>query len=510
MSRAQPTILGYVPPRPARPRLWAAVCALAVVACGCQAPSVQRSDEVARFLAHLDQQAKLVRIDPDTPLALEQCETLALANSLDLRVRNLALEVQDDRVRLALSGGLPNASLLYSDSRRSNPNMVKAAGMETEVAEQRQRALAVQAVLPVLDWGLTYYSYRVAVDKQAQEQLLVARAEQLLRRDVRIAYARHAGAIRQERLARQAHQAAGQVLRVARSLERAQLAVRADTVLVEAALAESALRVTLAEQQIRETHMVLSQLMSLPPAVEFTIVETLPSLPAPPSGEQLERMEDQALRVRPELAYQDRQRQISASTVRQKAAAFFPRLDATGGFNWVSEAAVVNPAFFVGGFQVTHSLLDGGATLWRYKEARKQEDVEKERTMLISLGVLYEVELRALQVREADAVIASARVLEEARREALARIITLYNEGLEDAAGAARSLADLSIQATALDQAQTACLAAWCELEAAALPQVSPTAQAATQPASQPASSPANVPLPRTLTVPAIGGGDLP
>ena len=96
------------------------------------------------------------------------------------------------------------------------------------------------------------------------------------------------------------------------------------------------------------------------------------------------------------------------------------------------------------------------------------------------------------------------------RREALARIITLYNEGLEDEAGAARSLADLSIQATALDQAQTACLAAWYQLEAAALPEVSPTAQAATQPASQPASSPANVPLPTILTVPATGGGDLP
>ena len=84
---------------------------------------------------------------------------------------------------------------------------------------------------------------------------------------------------------------------------------------------------------------------------------------------------------------------------------------------------------------MTHSLLDGGATLWHYDLAVKQADVEKARTLLISLGVLYEVELRALRVQQAHEIIQAARALEASRREALNRIISLYKEGLEDEAG---------------------------------------------------------------------------
>ena len=117
---------------------------------------------------------------------------------------------------------------------------------------------------------------------------------------------------------------------------------------------------------------------------------------------------------------------------------------------------------------MTHSLLDGGATIFRFNLARKAVDVEKARTLLVSLGILYDVDLRALRVRTTHETIGAAQALEAARREALKRILTLYREGLEDEAGAATALANLTIQATTLDRAQTDYLAAWHELEAAA------------------------------------------
>jgi outer membrane protein TolC len=481
-----------------------AMAAMAAMA-GCFPRAVRRGEETRRFQSYLRDQSRRLALDPNIPLSADRCEELAIAASLDLRVRCLNLSLQDEKVRLSLVSGLPQASAVYSDSTRGNRALANVGGMTTELQDRRQQAAAVAGVLPVLDWGLTYYSYQIAVDRKRQEQLLLTRAEQLLRRDVRVAYARHAGARRQERLASVAYQAAEQVLRVARSLEKEKMTVRADTALIEAALAEAGLQLSLARQSVAQTHLVLAQLMSLPPGVSFNIDEALPTLPRPPAEQSVAWFEAQALAHRPELGVQDIERAASASAVLRDAAAFFPRLDLTGSFNWSAQSGLVNPAFFLGGFQVSHALLDGGATVFQYELSRKTETLEKERTLLVSLGVLYEVQLLALRVQQAHETLLAADVLERSRRAGLARIISLYKEGLEDEAGAARALADLTIQSTALDVAQTNYVTAWHELEAAVLPEGSAISRAASQPATQPAAqaAPASQPASEAATQPA-------
>lgn len=465
-----------------------AILASLLLATGCVRP-VERQAETIRFRDYLDRQTRDLRLTPGETLTMARCEEIALAGSLDLRVRNLALRLQDEQVRLALSNGLPKGNLQFIDTTRNNEALAPGGGV---IADKHADNLAISVLQPALDWGLTWYSYQIALDRKRQEQLLIARAEQLLRRDVRTGYTQHAGAIRQARLANTAYQAAQQVLRVARSLEKAQLTVHADTSLVEAALAEAALQMSLANQNVEQTHLVLSQLMSLPPGVPFAINEALPALPDLPSAEQVRAYEAGALAVRPELAVQDLEHHAAASAIYREASAFFPRLDGIGGFNWTSSPLVINKAWFNGGFQVSSSLLDGGATIFRFNLARKAADVEKARTLLVSLGVLYDVQLRALQVRTARETIQAAESLEVARREGLQRILTLYREGLEDEAGAAQALASLTIQATTLDRAQTDYLVAWHALEAAALPETSAVSAAASQPATQPTTQPNN------------------
>jgi outer membrane protein TolC len=486
------------------------LCAAAMTLAGCPAP-VHRESESGRFRSYLDQHARELAIDPARPLTLAQCEQLALAGSLDLRIRNLSLGLQEDKIRLSLVSGLPQASATFADVNRSNPSLIKNGGIVAKAEDQHQQLLNAGGFVPVLDFGLTYYSWRIALDGNAQELLLLRRAEQLLRRDVRVAYARHAGAIRQERLSAVAYSAAEQVLRVARSLEREHLTVHADTALIESALAEAGLQLSLIRQQVEATHLALSQLMSLPPAVPFRIDEGLGLIPEVPSGAQLAQYEERALSVRPELGVQDLQRQISASQVRRDIAAFFPRLDMTGSFNWTSSSLVVNPAFFLGGFRVTHALLNGGADLFQYSLDRKAEGLQKEQTLLVSLGILYEVELQALGVRQARETVVAAQALEQARKAALNRVISLYKEGLEDEAGAARALADLTIESTALDQAQTAYIVAWHELEAAVLPERSVFSIAsASQPASQPTTGPTEQPASQPASQPAGQEGSKP
>lgn len=468
---------------------WPALAVLAAAAWwgGCNAPPVSRQDETARFQAEMRRRAASMAMPADRPLTIEDCERLALAGSLDLRLRRLALEMQDDQVRLAMTGALPKLSLAYDHVERSNDALVSFGQMTASFEDRRQQRLVVQGTIPLLDWGITYYAWRNAVDRRAQERLLYERAVQLLRRDVRVAHAQHAGAVRQERLARVALRAAEQVLRVAKNLEREAMAVPAETALVEAALAQAAMEVSLAEARVRETHLRLAQLMSLPPGADFVIHPELPPMPPLPSAGELRQYVENALVKRPELAAQDLQRHMALNTVRQAAADFLPRVDGLGSFNWSSASVAVNPSYFLTGFRVAHSLLSGGGTLWQYSLAKKAATAEEQRTLLVSLGVVYEVEMRALRLRQAHDIIGAARALEEARRRALDRIINLYREGLEDEAGAARALAELTTQATVLDRVQTDYLTAWYELEAAAMlldspPQTMPTTREASEP----------------------------
>ncbi|MCY2926739.1 MAG: TolC family protein [Planctomycetota bacterium] len=465
---------------------WALVAAGVAVLAGCPGP-VRRAEEVGRFQDFTRPQAAAAGVKPNEMLSLARCEQIAIANSLPLRVHQMSLGLQDDQVRLALTGAMPRANLRYADSTRSNENLGSFGGGPPAVlSDRREKDLGIQAVLPVLDFGLTYYSWQIAKDRRAQGQFLLTRAEQLLRRDVRVGYARHAGALRQAKLAATAYAAGVKVLDVARSLQQEKMTAPADTALIEAALAQAALDVSLTRQQVDQSGMALAQLMSLPPGVKFQIDETQPGLPVAPDAAAARAFEDRALRVRPELAVQDLERHASASSVLREAAGFFPRLDLTGGFNWTSSSMVVNPSFFTGGFLVSHALLDGGATIVRTQQAQKTTDIEKERTLLISLGILYEVELRVLAVRDAEATVTAARAIERSRYVALNRIVSLYQEGLEDVSGAARSLGDLTIQATTLDRAMTEYQAAWYELEAAVLPERS--LAAASRPATRPAT----------------------
>lgn len=466
---------------------WACCAAALAGLAGCPAP-VRRADEVTRFRSFNRDQAAGMGIKPNETLSMTRCERIAVANSLDLRVRQMALGLQDDQVRLALTGAMPQARLEYANSTRSNEALGGfGGGPPAKMEDRHQQRLGVQAVLPVLDFGLTYYSWQIAKDHRAQGQFLLTRAEQLLRRDVRVGYARHAGALRQAKLAQTAYAAAVKVLDVATSLQQEKMTSPADTALIEAAVAQAALDVSLTKQQVEQTNMALTQLMSLPPGVKFQIEEDQAALPAPPDAATARAFEDRALRVRPELAVQDLEQHASASSVLREAAGFFPRLDLTAGFNWSNSSMVVNPSFFTGGFLVTNALLEGGATVIRTQQAKKASDIEKERTLLISLGILYEVELRILAVRDAEATVTAARALERSRYVALNRIVSLYQEGLEDVSGAARSLGELTIQATTLDRALTEYQAAWYELEAAVLPE-RPVAGAASKPATRPAT----------------------
>lgn len=475
--------------------LLAAGCVLFAATLGaCNAPKVEREAEIARFRAALTERTAGLEIPAEGPLTLEACQAIALANNLAFRVDQLALQLQDQQVRLALAGGLPRVTGAYRGTTRSNEPLVSfGGGPGVPMEDRKQQMVAVEATVPVLDFGLTYYAWQIAKDRREQERLLVLRAAQVLQRDVAIAYVEHAGALRQLAIAKLNVEAAEAILKVAQSMEREELATSAETAVFRSALAQVEVQRTEAQRRVAETRLTLGQLLGVPPGAVPAVIVALPELPVPPDEETLARLELHALQVRPELHVQDLERHIAANAVRRAIADFFPRLDLVGSFNWTSNSFMVNPAYFVGGAQVAGTLVEGGAKIARYRLAKGQLPVEQERALLLALGVLYDVDLRAVQLRHQRETIAALEVSESARQEALARIISLYKEGLENEAATARALADLNVETLALDQARTDYLVRWHQFLAAALPGVeapgAPETPAATAPATMPAET---------------------
>jgi outer membrane protein TolC len=482
------------------PLLATAVIAGAVGLAGCNAPPVERTAEMKRFQTEIKGRADSFKLVPGAVISMKECEDIALKNNLSLAIQQLTLRLEDDKVRLALSGGLPHFSANYDYSRRSNSSAAKFGNQEIEMQDRTQENFTLAATIPVLDYGMTYYAWQIARDQRTQQQLLLKRAAQELKRDVRIAYARHASALRQVKLAQVNVAAAEQVLKVSETMEREALATHAEVAVVRATMSEVQVELTVEQRKVEETRLQLLAFMSLPPNTAIVVDETLPELPTPPTDELVANLEEHALLLRPEMQVQDLQRHISANTVRHEVAAFFPRVDANGAFNWSNSSMAVNPAFLLYGFTVASSLLDGGSQIWRYGLADKERTVQEEQTILLSLGVMYDVNLRALQLQRDRETIKSLVAMEEARRKAFEEILSLYKAGLQNEAGTAQALSQLNVQSQSVDRAQTDYLVTWYQFQDATQAE-----EPVTPPATAPATAPAATTQPTDGTQPEKG-----
>lgn len=441
-----------------------------VLLAGCNAPRVEREPEAARFNAEAQARRAALALDPKQPLTLAQCEAIALRHNLSYRVTLLQTQLQDEKVRLSLVGMLPNVAAQFGESHRNNEPLVKGPGGGNFAFEdQSSDRFNLRAVIPIFDFGATYFAWHIAKDREMQERLAAVRARQLLLRDVRVAFAQHAAAVRQEKLAQVAVAAAQEILKVAQSLEREGLGSAADRAFVESTLAQAGLELLLAQRRIEESRLRVNMMLSLPPWTDYQVDTTLPEGAPLPAPERVAELEQSALRARPELWAHDLEQHISANEVRRRITAFLPKLDGLADFNWSTQSMQVNPTFVTAGFVVGQTLLDGASGIWKYKMAKKQVQVEQERALLVAMGVLFDVDFRVLQLHRANASVLAFAKVWEAQQTLLKEVTSRYRENLENGANAARALAEMRAAERNLDQARTDYLAAWYELNAAAL-----------------------------------------
>jgi outer membrane protein TolC len=462
-----------------------AVLLLAALAAACSVPRVCREAEATRVRSTMQERTDALGLGPDRVLTLAECEEIAIRNNLEYRIRLMETKLADEDVREAMTGLLPRAAAELTKTQRSNEATLQGtSGNIAPFEDQNLERFHAGALIPVWDFGATQYAWEIAKDQRDQKRLATSRARQTLIRDVRVAYARLAGAIEENDLVVAQVAAAKEELRVAESLEREGLAARSDTSFVGAALARAELELAVATRNLTIARAALSQTLSVPTWTDYRIETSPQALPsAPASKEAVVALELIALRCRPELFSQDLERHVAAAQVRSQFAEFFPKIGGTVDFEWSSNSILVNPSFWKGGLIVAHSLLDRGATIIRYRKAQGQERVEEERALLVGMGVLYEVDFRILElVRALDGIVAAERLV-AAQATLLESVRTRYREGFESGANLSRALADWHTARRALNVGRTQSFAAWFELLAAmGVERLAPEAESRSEP----------------------------
>ena len=479
--------------------LWMALAGGLLVLAGCRTPMPDRAEETQRFRDEMQRRVAELKIDAKVPLAADRCVEIALRNSLDQRVRELRAGMQDARVKQSLSDALPKVTVGMFDSRKDKPPMMDLFGSQIAMEDQETRGASLQAVVPVLDWCTTYYAWQIAKDRRQQELLMVERARQQLVRDVRASHARLAGAQRQEKMARIAVLAAQEMVKIARSVEREGLDSHASTAAVEAGQAQVVQVWTGLRRNVEQARLRLSQVMSLPSGVAFTVEDTLPEARPLPDPATLPQFADRALAFRPEMWVQDRQRHASDASVKKAVADFLPNLNLNGSYNWTSASLLVDHTYFAWGSQLSQSLLNGGKNWQNLSLAKQDRKVEEERTLLLSMGILYEDDYGILQLLATHDAMTARKTVASARFEEMKMIASRYRQGLETGGEAARGLANLYMAYLDLDRDQTDYQVAWLDLEMVA-PFTAPIARG-----DKKAVSPVPLaPLPSYTPAPAI------
>lgn len=439
-----------------------------ILVAGCARTRISRASEEARFEADRAAREARLGLSPDRVLSLAECETLALANSLEYATTLLEARVRDEEVRGARAAFFPSGAAEFEARARSNEPLTSTTQGAVGFEDQESARARVHAALPILDFGATWQAYRIAQDRRDRARLVSARARQTLLRDVRVAYARAAAASRAVGLLEAEVEAANEALRVARSLEREGLAADADTAFVKAALARAELDLAAARSDERLLRARLSRTMSAPATALYRIDTALPAAPRLPERiEEVRALERAALRSRPEVGAQVLARDEACAEVRRAYAAQFPRVTGSLDFEWTSSSQVVHSSFLLAGLSVAQALFDLPVAIARRHVAQRAEAVEAQRLLVVAMGVVYEVDFRLLELARARDAFASRAAQVDAQQRLLDVVVSRHREGLETTAERLRAEADLHAARRAQDAALRDAAVAGYELRAA-------------------------------------------
>ncbi len=374
-----------------------------------------------------------------TVLTLEKAIVEALDASPELEQMQQRMRAASEQVRQAEASFYPRLVVMEDFSITNNPvfaamhiinqrRLLPSTNFNDPGAQQ-DFATKLQGEMVLFQGGSRWFdrSAAVAQTRAARAELESAR-NQLVAKVTEVFY-QWLQALAFISVAERALDAARVDLELGEARLKAEVVLPSEVLRLKARRAEMEGNLVTARASARKLQAALERLIARSiqegelPSPSLSLPESLESS----AGDSQQAFVERALANRPEMHAVKSMIDSAANRVRSSRGSFFPRLGASGLYQWNTEKWEDNPNSWLLGIQATWPLFEGGLSVSRMREAEARLKETEARGKQVALDIALEVRQAALAVNEAAEKI---KVMTERRTwagEALEEVRRLYD-----------------------------------------------------------------------------------
>ncbi|MEE4356356.1 MAG: TolC family protein [Desulfococcaceae bacterium] len=341
---------------------------------------------------------------PD-PLTLSDVIRIGLENNLDMRISKIMGEISDDSSlaeRLKMLPRLDVNGHLSENSEYSQKWYVDAEGNKilgnTVSEDKTKKTVDVSLSWNILDFGLSYLRARqaaVSTEIQKMEQL---RQAQKLALDISAAFWK---TVLAEKELDHIRQIEGEVSQYKDKADEMVGQRRLDPIAaknIEKQMVELSIAANQLQADISGTRIELCKLMGLPPATRFTLsrAESFQAyLDTLPASEDIEpkKIEEIALKNRPELFSADLQEKIQQDEARAVLVSMFPGISFNASWFYDDDQYLVNSDWTNVGVSLAANLLSLPSKYMEWKAKDKSITMVKVQRLMLTAGIITQVHM---------------------------------------------------------------------------------------------------------------------
>ena len=351
---------------------------------------------------------------PDAPVSLYQAMAWAVRYNRERRVRILETALAQQQFDLAEFDMLPKLTVQAGYTGRDPESASYSESIETgnvslepSTSQDKARASAdVTFTWNMLDFGLSYIQAKQQADRHLIALEKERKAAQILLRDVRKAWWE---ALSAQRLLKKIAPLAGKVreaLDKSRRIESTRLQKPMEALGYQRSLLQILRTLQALRQELGDAGAQLATLMGIPGVGTIRVAEPADDPAAPGVQWDSEAMEQAALVMRPELGQARYQESISRRDVHAALLGVLPGLKLDGGLNWDENSYLMDESWLTYGTRVNWNLFNVFRGPQAMKAAHAKQDVVREQRLALSMAVLMQVHLAAVNHREAGRLYA--------------------------------------------------------------------------------------------------------
>ncbi|MEO8144193.1 MAG: TolC family protein [Betaproteobacteria bacterium] len=339
------------------------------------------------------------------PLTLAEAMARAIKYQAEYRQRQMEQAAAEAQIDVARFDLLPRLTANAGYTTRNNdafgfgfsPNGQVATNPSASTERNRDTA-SLGFSWNLLDFGVSYFRARQLADQSLIAEERRRKAMQTLVHDVRVAWWRAEAA---QRLLPAADALLAEIDRASertRVIEARKLLPPQQTATLRRALLDLAQQISFRRQELGQARLELAALVNIPPGTDYRV--------AGPDGDEREvldftadigKLEELALRARPEIAEEGYRARISADEARKALVGLLPGITFDLARNFDSNRFLVNNTWSSAGLSVALNLvrLFSLPALGRAEEAQLKAD--SARRLAMAMAVLSQTRIAALR-----------------------------------------------------------------------------------------------------------------